>query len=135
MQQCHLNKTSALAARADSSSNGSSSSDCNSVKRKKRSRDSEASPTTVVITDIYNFRSKVEKFTRLPTYPGRASSTSEESEKTGRSPLVLRPRTRRGVVNVPATTFPFLSSVLTNSRNSCSLIPLTNCLLNHLPLV
>ena len=52
-----------------------------------------------------------------------------------KNPLVLRPRARRVVVNVPPTTFPFLSSVLTNSTNSCSLIPLTDCLLKQLPLM
>lgn len=134
----------ALAAGADSSSdiydNGSIS-DHNFGIKKKRPRDSIASPATpgirkkrckdckrspkatVVITDPYNFREKVHKFTGVPTPPAR--STSEESE---RRPLLFKPRAQRAEINVPLTTFPALSSALMNSTYCCN-FPLAD----HLP--
>lgn len=124
--------TRTVAAGADSSSNGSSSSsrDHNSVKQKKRPRDSKMSPATVVVTDLKSFRAKVLKFTGMPTPP--ASSTSEESERM--EPLVFKPRAQKAGINAPLTTFPFLSSVLTNSTNSSNL-PLTHDQLLKLPVI
>jgi hypothetical protein len=98
-------------------------------KKKKRPRDSKASPATVVITDAYNFRAKVHKFTGMPTPP--ANSTSEESERM--PPVLFKPGAQRAGINVPLTTLPFLSSVLTNSTNFSNL-PLTDHVLK-LPLI
>lgn len=100
---------------ADLPSNGSSCSSGdhnNSGKKKKR----KSSAVTVVMTDLYNFRAKVQKFTAMPTPP--AYSTAEESQKI--RCLLLKPKAQRAVINAPPSTLPFLSSVLRNSTNSCN---------------
>lgn len=128
MQPRDLNKTRTLAAGMDSSPNGntnSSSGHHNSGEKKKRLRDSKASPATVVMTDTYSFRAKVQKFTGMPTPP--ENSTCEESERV--PPLLFKPRAHRAAINGQPSTLPFLSSVLTNRTNSCNLF-LTDHLLN-----
>ena len=157
MQLWDLNKTGAttrdLRIGADSSSDGSSSSDHNSGVKHKRPRDSTASsatvgsgsdqnpgikkkrarysklsPATVVMTDAYNFRAMVDKFTGMPTPP--ASSTSAESE---RPPLLFKPRAQRAETNISLTSLPSLFTVPMNSTYSCNLL-LTDHLLKLPPI-
>lgn len=158
MQPWDLNKTGAttraLGAGADSSSDGSCTSDHNSGVKHKRPRDStaslatdgsgsdhdsgikkkrsrypKASHATVVMTDAYSFRAMVDKFTGMPTLPASAS-TCQESK---RPPLLFKPKAQRAEINIPLITMPSQFPVLMNSTYCCNL-PSTDHL-HRLPLV